>query len=76
MLRFQPKRLIEDVFMNMHNPLIMELFMCKNNLQLGMNGRSILYCTGYQAKSQQKEECHAFEQVSKVLCNVIRSGSR
>jgi hypothetical protein len=72
MLRFQPKRPIEDVFTNVHNPVLTKLLLCNNNVQLGMNGRSILYCTGYQAKSQQKEERHAYEQVSKVLCNVIR----
>jgi hypothetical protein len=72
MLRFQPKRFIEDVFMNTHNPLITQLLLCNNNVQIGMNGRSIFYCTGYQAKSQQKEERQAFEQVSKVLCKVIR----
>jgi hypothetical protein len=72
MLRFQPKHQIEDVFMNIHNSILTKLLLCNNNVQLGMNGRSILYCTGYQAKSQQKEERHAFEQVSKVLCNVIR----
>jgi hypothetical protein len=39
MLRFQPKRLIEDVFMNIHNPMITRLLMCNNNVQIGMNGR-------------------------------------
>ena len=72
MLRFQPKRLIEDVFMNIHNSVITKLLLCNNNIQIGMNGRSILYCTGYQVKSQQKEERHAFEKVSKVLCKVMR----
>ena len=72
MLRFQPKRLIEDVFMNIHNPSITKLLMCNNNVQIGMNGRSILYSTGYQVKSQQKEERFAFEKVSMVLCKVIR----
>ena len=72
MLHFQPKRLIEDVFMNTHNPTITKLLMCNNNFQIGMNGRSILYCTGYQVKSQQKEERHAFEKVSNVLCKVIQ----
>jgi hypothetical protein len=76
MLRFQPKRLIEDVFMNVHNPLISKLLMCNNNVQLGMNGQSILYSTGYQVKSQQKEERLAFEKVSNVLCNVIRNQVR
>ncbi len=72
MLRFQPKRNVEDVFMNIHNPTINKLLMCNNNVQVGMNGRSILYSTGYQVKSQQKEERYAFEKVSEVLCKVIR----
>jgi hypothetical protein len=71
MIRFQPKRFIEDAFMNVHNPAITKLLMCNNNVQIGMNGRSVLYSTGYQVKSQQKEERHAFEKVSTVLCNVM-----
>ncbi len=72
MIRFQPKRLIEDVFMNVHNPVITKLLLCNNNVQIGMNGRSVLYSTGYQVKSQQKEERAAFEKVSNVLCKVIQ----
>jgi hypothetical protein len=72
MLRFQPKRFIEDAFMNVHNPVITKLLMCNNNVQIGMNGRSVLYSTGYQVKSQQKEERLAFEKVSNVLCKVIQ----
>jgi hypothetical protein len=56
MLRFQPKRSIEDVFINLHNTVITKLLLCKNNVQIGMNGQSIAYITGYQVKSQQKEE--------------------
>jgi hypothetical protein len=72
MLRFQPKRSIQDAFMNMHNPTITKVLLCNNNVQIGMNGRSIFYCTGYQVKSQQKEERMAFEKVSAVLCKVIQ----
>jgi hypothetical protein len=72
MLRFQPKRFIEDAFMNVHNPVITKLLMCNNNVQIGMNGQSVLYSTGYQVKSQQKEERLAFEKVSNVLCKVIQ----
>jgi hypothetical protein len=71
-VRFEPKRLIEDAFTNVHNPVITKLLMCNNNVQVGMNGRSVLYSTGYQVKAQQKEERHAFEKVSNVLCKVIR----
>lgn len=76
MLRFQPKRLIEDVFMNIHNPMITKILLCNNNVQIGMNGRSVLYSTGYQVKSQQKEERVAFEKVSNVLCKVIQNQVR
>ena len=72
MLRFQPKREIEDVFMNVHNPVITKMIMCNNNVQVGMNGRSVLYSTGYQVKSQQKEERLGFEKVSDVLCKIIQ----
>ena len=72
MLRFQPKSEIEDVFMNVHNPVITKMIMCNNNVQVGMNGRSVLYSTGYQVKSQQKEERLAFEKVSDVLCKIIK----
>ena len=76
MLRFQPKRMIEDVFMNVHNPTITKILLCNNNVQIGMNGRSVLYSTGYQVKSQQKEERLAFEKVSNVLCKVIQNQVR
>jgi hypothetical protein len=63
MLKFQPQRLLEDVFTNVHNPTITKLLMCNNNVQVGMNGQTVL---------QQKEERLAFEKVSTVLCKVIQ----
>jgi hypothetical protein len=72
MLRFQPKHSIEDVFMNVHNPMIIKLLVCNSNVQIGMNGRSVFCSSGYQVKSQQKEEQLAFEKVSAVLCKVIQ----
>jgi hypothetical protein len=72
MLRFQPRCSIEDVFMNVHNPMITKLLMCNNIVQSGMNGQSIFYSTGYQVKSHQKEERLAFQKVSAVLCKVIQ----
>ena len=70
--KFQSQRLLEDAFTNVHNRTITKLLMCNNNVQVGMNGRTVLYCTGYQLKSQQKEERLAFEKVSTVLCKVIQ----
>jgi hypothetical protein len=52
--------------------VIQKGFLPKTNVQVGMNGWSVLYSTGYQVKSQQKEEPHAFEKVSNVLCKVIQ----
>jgi hypothetical protein len=52
--------------------VIQKAFLPKTNVQVGMNGRSVLYSMGYQVKSQQKEERHAFKKVSNVLCKVIR----
>jgi hypothetical protein len=46
MLRFQPKRSIEDTYMNVNNPVITKLLLCKKNVQVGMNGRTIFYSTG------------------------------
>jgi hypothetical protein len=43
---------------------------------VGMNGRLVLYVTGYNVKSQQKEERMAFEGVSKVLVKLLQSQVR
>jgi hypothetical protein len=40
---------------------------------VGMNGRAVFYVTGYNAKSQQKEERVAFEKVAEVLTKVMRN---
>jgi hypothetical protein len=58
--------------MTVLNPMITKLLMCNNNVQVGINGRSIFYSTGYQAKLQQEEEGLAFEKMSSVLCKVIK----
>ena len=73
MFQFQPKRLVEDAFINTHNPAITLLLGVNSNVMVGMNGRSVIYVTGYNAKSQQKEERSAFEQVSQILIKIIRN---
>jgi hypothetical protein len=45
---------------------------CNTNVMVGMNGRAVFYVTGYNAKSQQKEERVAYEKVSEVLTKVFR----
>ena len=76
MFRFQPKRAVEDVFMNTHNPTITSLLGCNSNVMVGMNGASVIYVTGYNVKSQQKEEREAYEKVSEVLIKKIREQVR
>ena len=73
MFQFRPKRLVEDAFINTHNPTITSLLGINSNVLVGMNGRSVIYVTGYNAKSQQKEERSAFEQVSQILIKIIRN---
>ena len=73
MFRLQPHRPISTVFMNTHNPTLTSLLGCNNNVMLGMNGRLVLYVTGYNVKSQQKEERFAFEAVSSVLLKLLQT---
>jgi hypothetical protein len=76
MFRLQPYRPISAVYMNTHNPTLTSLLGCNNNVMVGMNGRLVLYVTGYNVKSQQKEERMAFEGVSKVLVKLLQSQVR
>jgi len=71
MFRFQPRRPIDSVFMNTHNPDLTTVQCSNNNVLCGMNGRSVMYVTGYQVKSQQKEEARAFEAVSRILVALL-----
>ena len=71
MFRFSPKRNIEDVFMNVHSPVLTKAFASNTNVLAGMNGPVVFYVTGYQAKQQQKEERSAFTKVSETLCKII-----
>ena len=72
MFRFQPRRPIDSVFMNTHNPDLTKLFGSNNNVLCGMNGRSVMYVTGYQVKSQQKDEARAFEAVSRIFVALLQ----
>ena len=70
MFRLQPQRAVEDAYMNTHNPTITTLLGCNNNVMVRMNGRLVLYVTGYIVKSQEKEERVASEKVSE---NIFRN---
>ena len=70
--RFYPKRNLEDAFMNVHNKWITIMLGCNNNVSAGLNGSSVFYCTGYNTKSQQKEEREAFERISQVIVKILQ----
>jgi len=71
MFRFEPKRMLEDAFVNAHNPTIATLMACNNNIMVGMNGRSVFCVTCCNNKRNQDEECAAFQALSNVLTDVI-----
>ena len=73
MFRFDPRREVQDAFINTHNPGITQLFNCNNNVLVGMNGCSVFHVTGYNVKSQQREERMAFQKVSEVLVRLLES---
>ena len=58
---------------NLLSPTITTLLGCNNNVMVGMNGRLVLDVTGYNVKSQQKEERVAFEKVPELLVKIFRN---
>ena len=69
--RIYPKRNLEDAFMNTHSEIVTKLLGTNNNVSAGLNGSSVFYCTGYNTKSQQKEEREAFENISRVIVRIL-----
>ena len=69
--RLYPKRKLEDAFMNVHNKSITTMLGFNNNVLAGLSGSSVFYTTGYNAKSQQKEEREAFENISRVIVTLL-----
>jgi len=76
MFWLQPHRSVEDAFVNIHNPTITTLLGCNNNVMVGMNGQLVLYVTGYNVKSQQKEERVAYEKVSELLVKIFSKSGK
>jgi len=72
MFRFYPKRNIEDVFMNVHSPVLTKCFANNTNVLAAMNGPVVFYVTGYQAKKQQKEERQAYTKVSETIFKMMQ----
>jgi hypothetical protein len=67
MFKISPRRATEDAFMNTHNKTLTLILGCNTNVMVAMNGCSVFYVTGYNAKSNQKEETAAFEVISEVV---------
>ena len=65
--RLHPTRNLEDAFINTHNKSLTDLLLCNTNVLLGMNGCIVHYVTCYKTKDQQKEENHAFENMSTIM---------
>ena len=72
MFRYYPKRNIEDIFMNVHSPLLTKCFANNTNVNVAMNGPVVLYVTGYQAKRQQEEEKEPYKKVYDGICGMVR----
>ena len=66
-----PERPIEEVYTNVHNPILTLLFLCNNNILAAMTGAVVLYVTSYSSKKNQKEERTAFEKMALVIFNLI-----
>ncbi len=76
MFRFYPKRNIEDCFVNTHNPDLTKLLCCNTNVLVGLNGRSVYYCTCYNCKQQQREERQAYAAVAEVMVKNLERAVR
>jgi hypothetical protein len=71
-----------DVFMNQYNPTTSRLLQSNTNVQLGIDGAHIMYCTCYACKSNKKEEkqsmidaCEGLlKRVKKELRDAVQSG--
>ena len=76
MFAFKPERKPQDAYTNTHNPKLTNLLGCNTNVLLGMNGKAVFYVTSYNAKSTQKEERVAYENLSDIMIKIIRKQVR
>jgi len=61
-----------DVFVNTHHPATSRLIGCNTNVQCGIDGGHIFYCTTYQTKSTQAEDSRKYATVAKMMTDRIR----
>lgn len=61
-----------DVFMNQYNPTTSRLLQSNTNVQLGIDGGHIMYCTCYACKSNKKEEKQSMIDACEGLLRTIK----
>jgi hypothetical protein len=70
------KRAFSDVYVNTnHSPTSISLG-CNSNLQVGIDGRHIIYCTLYTGKSTQQEDSCKYSNISMQLAKYIKKQQR
>ncbi len=62
-----------DVYVNTHHQATSRTLAYNTNVQLGADGKHIMYCTMYAAKSNQKEDSDKFMHVVTNLAKQIRT---
>mmetsp|Transcript_5573 Transcript_5573/g.8543 ORF Transcript_5573/g.8543 Transcript_5573/m.8543 type:complete len:94 (+) Transcript_5573:1709-1990(+) len=67
MFKIEPKRNIEDVYINTYQPNISDSFGCNSNVMMGITGRLVFYLTGYATKNTQEEESHMYQKMAEAI---------
>jgi hypothetical protein len=67
-----PKRAHCDAYVNAHHSWTSIVLGCNTNIQIGLGGKHIMYCTLYTGKSTEKEDSERYLRVAKSLVPLIR----
>ena len=70
------KRAHSDVFVNCHHAWTSIVLGCNTNIQIGLDGKHIMYCTLYTGKSNQAEDSQNYLRVAKNLGHYIQRQQR
>ena len=70
------KRAHSDVFVNCHHAWTSIVLGCNTNIQIGLDGKHIMYCTLYTGKSNQAEDSQNYLRVAKNLGHYIQQQQR
>ena len=72
----EPSRHPMDVFMNNYHPLTSNLFGSNSNVQVGIDGAHIMYCTCYSSKTTRVEDKQTFVSALEGLVRRIKAENR